>query len=89
MYHYKNGWSWLSKVENIAYVLVVVNSSHVDDAKLIWNDIIYQVMQSSYKAIPYPRYTKLIINHVFATYPTIPKRVYEPYHNIKDDDPAQ
>nr|GEX06540.1 putative reverse transcriptase, RNA-dependent DNA polymerase [Tanacetum cinerariifolium] len=79
--------SWSSKVEHTAYVLAVVNSSHVDYAKIIWNDIIYQVMQSSYKAILHPQYTKISINHVFTTHPTIPKRVYEPYHNIKDDDP--
>ncbi|GKB49174.1 hypothetical protein Tco_0899927 [Tanacetum coccineum] len=46
-------------------------------------------MQSSHKAVQYPRYTKLIINHVFATYPSISRRLNELYHNLKDDDLLQ
>ncbi|GJZ84591.1 hypothetical protein Tco_0649930 [Tanacetum coccineum] len=36
--------------------------------------------------IPYPRYTKLIINHILTTYPKIPKRITKPRHDINDDD---
>ncbi|GJZ72477.1 hypothetical protein Tco_0636328 [Tanacetum coccineum] len=45
------------------------------------------VNQSSYKAIEYPHYVKLIIHHVLETYATIPKHLNEPYCNLKDDDP--
>ncbi|GJY86337.1 hypothetical protein Tco_0500363 [Tanacetum coccineum] len=38
------------------------------------------------KVVPDPRYTKLIINHILAKYPKIPKRITEPHHNITDDD---
>ncbi|GJY11681.1 hypothetical protein Tco_0380990 [Tanacetum coccineum] len=31
----------------------------------------------------------LIINHALATHPTIPRRIDEPYYNLKDDDPVQ
>ncbi|GJS89238.1 putative ribonuclease H-like domain-containing protein [Tanacetum coccineum] len=80
--HLTEPWKTLFKM-----FWAVVKNSHVDYPKLIWNSILYQVMQSSHKEVSYPRYTKLIINHVFVTHPTIPRRVDELYHNLKEDDP--
>ncbi|GJS96395.1 hypothetical protein Tco_0803363 [Tanacetum coccineum] len=51
------------------------------------SDMVYQVNQSTYKAVQYPRCVKMIINHVFGTYPNVPKRLNEPYNYLKDDDP--
>nr|GEW58505.1 hypothetical protein [Tanacetum cinerariifolium] len=50
------------------------------------NDLVYQLNQSSYKAVQYPCYVKLIISHVMATLLTILKRPNEPYNNPQDDD---
>ncbi|GKC16471.1 hypothetical protein Tco_1013253 [Tanacetum coccineum] len=36
----------------------------------------------------YPRYTKLIINHVFGTYPVVPKHFLESYHYVYNNDPV-
>nr|GEV77145.1 hypothetical protein [Tanacetum cinerariifolium] len=53
--------------------------------RVICNDLVYQVTQSSYKAVQYLQYVKMIINYVMATLPTSPKQLNEPYHNLQDD----
>ncbi|GKD31778.1 hypothetical protein Tco_1242556 [Tanacetum coccineum] len=67
----------------------VVNKVHIDYAKLIWDDIIFQTVHPRRKAdtIPFPRYTKLIINHILSIKQDIPKRANEPVHTPGEDDP--
>ncbi|GKB03937.1 hypothetical protein Tco_0832080 [Tanacetum coccineum] len=76
-----------TKIYTLQMFHAMVNNSNDDYARLIWKDLVYQVNRSSYKAVQYSRYVKLIINHVFETYPNVPKRMNEPYHYINDDDP--
>ncbi|GKB84088.1 hypothetical protein Tco_0956360 [Tanacetum coccineum] len=66
----------------------VVNKVHIDYAELIWEDIIFHIMHPRYKAdtIPFPRYTKLIINHILSIKQDIPKRANEPVHTPGEDE---
>nr|GEV21549.1 DNA-directed DNA polymerase [Tanacetum cinerariifolium] len=57
---------------------VIVNNCHVDYARLIWTNFIFQVMQ-------YPRFTKLIITDLLEKYLSIPKMLNGPYHTVMDD----
>ncbi|GKE32740.1 hypothetical protein Tco_1452062, partial [Tanacetum coccineum] len=36
--------------------------------------------------IPYPRFTKIIVDHILTENPDIPKRLNESYHKVKHDD---
>ncbi|GJT67663.1 hypothetical protein Tco_1019143 [Tanacetum coccineum] len=63
---------------------VVVNKVLVDYASLLWSDFLYCVMQKK-NVIQYPRFTKLIIADLIEKYESIPKRLKEEYHTIKDD----
>nr|GEW37435.1 retrovirus-related Pol polyprotein from transposon TNT 1-94 [Tanacetum cinerariifolium] len=36
--------------------------------------------------IPYPRFTKLIVDHYMTAYPEISKRAHDQYHNVENDD---
>ncbi|GJX10674.1 hypothetical protein Tco_0200533 [Tanacetum coccineum] len=38
------------------------------------------------KSIPYPSFTKIIIDHILTEHPDIPKRFNEPYHRAKNDE---
>nr|GEZ24502.1 monodehydroascorbate reductase [Tanacetum cinerariifolium] len=66
----------------------VVNKVHIDYAELIWEDIIYHIMHPGHKAdtIPFPRYAKLIINHILSIKQDIPKRANEPVHTPGEDE---
>ncbi|GJU30772.1 hypothetical protein Tco_1174361 [Tanacetum coccineum] len=44
-------------------------------------------MQAKQTALQYPRFTKLIIMDLMEKYPSIPKRLNEPYNSIKDYTP--
>ncbi|GJU61860.1 hypothetical protein Tco_1243695 [Tanacetum coccineum] len=60
----------------------VVNKVHVDYASLLWSDFLHCVMQKK-NVIEYPRFTKLIIANLIEKYKSIPKRLEEEYHTIK------
>ncbi|GJY96450.1 hypothetical protein Tco_0513360 [Tanacetum coccineum] len=52
------------------------------------NRVGYQgVVDKKKEAIQYPRFIKLIIADLMKKFPTIPQRVDEDYHSIKDDTP--
>ncbi|GKB02593.1 hypothetical protein Tco_0830682 [Tanacetum coccineum] len=59
---------------------------HVDNVSLMWSDLLHCVMQKK-NSIQYPRFTKLIIVDLIEKYESIPKRLEEEYHTIKDDTP--
>ncbi|GJZ65166.1 retrovirus-related pol polyprotein from transposon TNT 1-94 [Tanacetum coccineum] len=66
------------------------NEKNVDYAALIWEDFLYQIdhRQSnvgSRENIPYPRFTKAIINHFMSKHKSISKREGLPYHTIDND----
>ncbi|GKE04132.1 hypothetical protein Tco_1396150 [Tanacetum coccineum] len=75
-----------TKINIMQIFHVVVNKVHVDYASLLWSDFLHYVMQKK-SFIQYPRFTKLIIVDLIEKYESIPKRLEEEYHTIKDDTP--
>ncbi|GJY53316.1 hypothetical protein Tco_0444980 [Tanacetum coccineum] len=51
-------------------------------AAKMWNTL---QMDDSNECSSYPRFTKLIINHILTTHPDIPKRLSEPHHLVDHD----
>ncbi|GJT50496.1 hypothetical protein Tco_0976653 [Tanacetum coccineum] len=64
----------------------VVNRVNVDHVGLLWWDFLHCVQQKK-DVIKYPRFTKLIIADLMKKFPSIPWRLEEDYHSIKDDIP--
>ncbi|GKA19908.1 hypothetical protein Tco_0699823 [Tanacetum coccineum] len=69
----------------------MVNKRYVDYAELIWEDFSYQIDNRQLKKrireiMPYPRFTKVIINHFLSIHSSIPKEIPSGLHTIKDDD---
>ncbi|GKA12667.1 hypothetical protein Tco_0692213 [Tanacetum coccineum] len=62
----------------------VVNRTNVGYAALLWWDFMNCVSQKK-DVIQYPHFTKLIITDLMKKFPTIPLRLEEDYHSIKDD----
>nr|GEW45923.1 hypothetical protein [Tanacetum cinerariifolium] len=63
---------------------------NVDYPKLIWEDIAYQInhkkeKRSRCKNMPYPRFTKISINHFLKQHKSLTNINYQHYHTIKDD----
>ncbi|GJY21016.1 hypothetical protein Tco_0393582 [Tanacetum coccineum] len=57
---------------------------HVDYASLLWSDFLHCVMQKK-NAIRYAHFTELITADLMEKYESIPKRLEEEYHTIKND----
>ncbi|GJW94111.1 hypothetical protein Tco_0173783 [Tanacetum coccineum] len=75
-----------TKINILQIFHAVVYKVHVDYASLLWWDFIHYVKQKK-NVIQYPRFTKLIIANIMAKYESIPKRLDEEYHVIKEDTP--
>ncbi|GJS53766.1 hypothetical protein Tco_0627128 [Tanacetum coccineum] len=63
---------------------------NVDYPELIWEDIAYQIdhrkeKRSRRESMPYPRFTKIIINHFLKQHKSLTNLNYQHYHTIKDD----
>ncbi|GKA82868.1 hypothetical protein Tco_0789616 [Tanacetum coccineum] len=63
---------------------------NVDYPELIWKDIAYQIdhrneKKSRRENMPYPRFTKIIINHFLKQHKSLTNLNYQHYHTIKDD----
>ncbi|GJY49897.1 hypothetical protein Tco_0439853 [Tanacetum coccineum] len=66
--------------------IAFVNNIHVDYAELLWEGLYYSLHHPT-SSIPYPRFTKIIVNHYMTIFPDISRRARDMYHNIyKDDD---
>ncbi|GJR88757.1 retrovirus-related pol polyprotein from transposon TNT 1-94 [Tanacetum coccineum] len=63
---------------------VVVNRTNVDYVALLWWDFMNCVSQKK-DVIQYPHFIKLIIADLMKKFPSIPSRLEEDYHSIKDD----
>ncbi|GJW56543.1 hypothetical protein Tco_0103274 [Tanacetum coccineum] len=74
----------LTKINILQIFHVVVNHVHVDYADLLWWDFLNCVHQKK-DVIQYPRFTKLIIVDLMKKFPSIPQKIKEDYHSIKDD----
>nr|GEX24073.1 hypothetical protein [Tanacetum cinerariifolium] len=75
---YKDPLDHLARMENVDY------------PELIWEDFQYQIdyRQSKLrrrKIMPYPRFTKIVINHYISLNLSIPKGPSSSFHTIKDD----
>ncbi|GKB65473.1 hypothetical protein Tco_0921659 [Tanacetum coccineum] len=75
-----------TKINILQIFHVVVNHVHVDCAVLLWWDFLNYVLQKKY-VIQYPCFTKLIIADLIKKFDSIPLRLEEDYHSIKDDIP--
>ncbi|GJR61307.1 hypothetical protein Tco_1503469 [Tanacetum coccineum] len=78
--------SFMQTVGYQGVVNKVINRTNVDYAALLWWDFINYVLQKK-EVIQYPRFTKLIIADLMKKFPSIPQRLDEDYHSIKDDIP--
>ncbi|GJW00953.1 hypothetical protein Tco_1556204 [Tanacetum coccineum] len=63
---------------------------NVDYHELIWKDFAYQInhmreRNSRRENMPYPRFTKVIINHFLIQHKSLSNLKYQHYHTIKDD----
>nr|GFA58419.1 hypothetical protein [Tanacetum cinerariifolium] len=63
---------------------------NVDNPELIWKDFTYQInhrreRKSRREKMPYPRFTKVIINHFLKQQKSLSNLKYQYYHTIKDD----
>ncbi|GKF05297.1 hypothetical protein Tco_0035965 [Tanacetum coccineum] len=75
-----------TKINILQLFHAVVNRTNVDYAALLWWDFMNCVTQKK-NVIQYPRFTKLIIVDLMKKFPSIPPRIEEHYHFIKDDIP--
>ncbi|GJZ34867.1 hypothetical protein Tco_0580684 [Tanacetum coccineum] len=62
-----------------------VNNIHVDYTELLWEGLYYSLHHPT-SSIPYPRFTKIIVNHYMTIFPDISRRAQDMYHNLQDDD---
>nr|GEW52222.1 hypothetical protein [Tanacetum cinerariifolium] len=63
---------------------------NVDYPELIWEDFAYQIdhrreRKSRCENMPYPRFTKVIINNFLKQHKSLSNLKYQHYHTIKDD----
>ncbi|GKE95092.1 hypothetical protein Tco_1579947 [Tanacetum coccineum] len=75
-----------TKINVLQIFHTVINKVHVDYASLLWCDFLHNVQQKK-NVIQYPRFNKLIIADIMEKYESVPKRIEEDYHTIKDDTP--
>ncbi|GJS60460.1 hypothetical protein Tco_0655244 [Tanacetum coccineum] len=66
------------------------HKKYVDFAELIWEDFSYQIdnrqmKKSIRKIMPYPKFTKVIINHFLYIHKYVPKALPSSINTVKDD----
>ncbi|GKG15305.1 hypothetical protein Tco_0354905, partial [Tanacetum coccineum] len=74
----------------VAIIWGMFHKKYVDFAELIWEDFSYQIdnrqlKKSIREIMPYPRFTKIIINHFLSIHKSVPKVLPFGLHTIKDD----
>ncbi|GJT65743.1 hypothetical protein Tco_1017223 [Tanacetum coccineum] len=83
--------SWIRRnVELILKSFGMYNKKNVDYVALLWEDFMYQadngeISSARKEHMPYPRFTKVIINHFISTDKTISMRNMINLHTICDD----
>ncbi|GKC70097.1 hypothetical protein Tco_1115980, partial [Tanacetum coccineum] len=68
----------------------MLNRENVNYLELIWEDFAYQIdhrkeKRSRRENMPYPRFTKIIINHFLKQHKSLTNLNHKHYHTIKDD----
>ncbi|GKB78320.1 hypothetical protein Tco_0945215 [Tanacetum coccineum] len=66
------------------------NKENVNYHELIWEDLAYQIdhrkeKRSRHENMPYPRFTKIIINHFLKQHKSLTNLNHKHYYTIKDD----
>ncbi|GKF31251.1 hypothetical protein Tco_0101049 [Tanacetum coccineum] len=66
------------------------NRENIDYPELIWEDFAYQIdhkkeKRSRRENMPYPQFTKIIINHFLKQHKSLTNLNHKHYHTIKDD----
>ncbi|GKB34746.1 hypothetical protein Tco_0879688 [Tanacetum coccineum] len=74
----------------VAIIRGMFHKKYIDFAELIWEDFSYQIdnrqlKKSRRKIMPYPKFTKVIINHLLSIHKFAPKALPSGLHTIKDD----
>nr|GEV49757.1 hypothetical protein [Tanacetum cinerariifolium] len=74
----------------VAIIWGMFHKKCVDYAELIWEDFSYQIenrqlKKSKREIMPYPRFTKVIINHFLYINKSVPKALTLGLHTIEDD----
>ncbi|GJT51994.1 hypothetical protein Tco_0978151 [Tanacetum coccineum] len=75
-----------TKINILQIFHTVINRTLVDYVALIWWDFLKCILQKK-DVIQYPRITYLIIANLMKKYSSIPQRLEEHYHSIRDDIP--
>ncbi|GJT46694.1 hypothetical protein Tco_0955409 [Tanacetum coccineum] len=61
-----------------------INNVHVDYAELLWEGLYYSLTHPT-TLIPYPKFTKIIVDHYMTEHPDISRRVDDNYHKVEND----
>ncbi|GJV88058.1 hypothetical protein Tco_1531996 [Tanacetum coccineum] len=87
-------WYTIKKVQDTdSYEFLLANKSeleNVDYPELIWEDLAYQIdykkeKRSRRENMPYPRFTKIIINHFLKQHKSLTNLNHKHFHTIKYD----
>ncbi|GJV28994.1 hypothetical protein Tco_1385442 [Tanacetum coccineum] len=62
-----------------------INNVHVHYAELLWEGLYYSLTHPT-TLIPYPTFTKIIVDHYMTKHPDISRRVHDNYHRVENDD---
>ncbi|GKA85860.1 hypothetical protein Tco_0807514 [Tanacetum coccineum] len=62
-----------------------INNIHVDYAELLWEGL-YNSLLHLTGLIPYPRFTKIIVEHYMIENPNISRRLHDHYHKVENDE---
>nr|GEU94802.1 hypothetical protein [Tanacetum cinerariifolium] len=62
-----------------------INNVHVDYTELLWEGLYYSLLHPT-TLNPYPRFTKIIVDHYTTENPDILRRLHEHYHRIENDE---
>ncbi|GKC35033.1 hypothetical protein Tco_1047417 [Tanacetum coccineum] len=74
----------------LTFLIDLGYKENVDYPELIWEDVAYQIdhrkeKRSRRENMPYPRFTKIIINHFLKQHKSLTNLNHKHYHTIKDD----
>ncbi|GJY66404.1 hypothetical protein Tco_0468642 [Tanacetum coccineum] len=74
----------------VAIIWGMFRRKNINFAELIWEDFSYQIdnkqlKKGRHEIMPYPRFTKIIINHFLSVHKVVPKGLPSGIHTIKDD----
>ncbi|GKD84290.1 hypothetical protein Tco_1351129 [Tanacetum coccineum] len=74
----------------LAFLIKLGYKENVDYPELIWEDLAFQIDHIKEKIsrrenMPFPQFTKIIINHFLKKHKSLSNLKYQHYHTIKDD----